>query len=276
MTQTKAKSWVEPGSGAGKLLYVTNFGAGTVSIYKYPSLQYAGLLRGFQQPTFDCIDKQQDVWVVDYEAGAAYEYAHGGVDRIGAITGLSEPYACAVNRKNGDLAIAVNIPPSQPLGEVAIYHPGSGSPTTYSDSNFGLMSGLAYDDAGNLWVDGFSSSDAFRYAELPAGASSFTDITLNTIPDWPGAVVWDGKYVDIADETNTIYQTQGSTVVNTLSLNFSYTALRGFYVLPSGKKVIGADSYGNLVGVFGYPGGGKMKKSTSYGVNTPWDVVLSK
>lgn len=276
LAQSHTKSWIEPDSAGGKLLYVTNFGAGTVSIFTYPGLQYVGLLRGFEQPTFDCVDKKQDVWIVDYVAGAAYEYAHGGVDQIGAITGLSEPYACAINQKTGDLAIAVNVPPSQPLGEVVIYHQGSGTPTTYSDSNFALMSGLAYDNAGNLWVDGYSQSDAFRYAELPSGASSFTDVTLSVTPDAPGAVVWDGKYVDVGDYESTIYQTQGSTVVNTITLDFSYSALRGFYVLPSGKKLIAADSYGNLVGVFRYPTGGKVKKSTTYDLNTPWDVVLSK
>lgn len=269
-----SKSWIDPAGRTQKLLYVADSGSGTVEVYTYPNLSHAGELTGFEQPLFDCVDKAQNVWIIDYEAGTASEYAHGGTTMIGQITGLSEPYACSVNRKNGDLAIAVNVPPSVSLGEVAVYHNASGSPTIYSDSNFALISGLAYDGAGNLWVDGLSPSDAFRYAELPFGASSLTDVTLSTTPSTSGAVVWDGHYIDVGDYTNTIYQTQGATVVNTLSLNLSNDTLRGYFV--SGKKVIATDAYANFVGAFRYPGGGAPKKSISSGLNTPWDVVLSK
>jgi hypothetical protein len=271
------QSWMNPARRAQDLLYITDSGSATVKIYTYPGLSYAGELTGFMQPLFDCADDSGNVWISDYgPSGALYEYAHGGTTPINQITHLSYPYACAVNRQNGDLAVAVNIETgSTNLGEIAVYHNGTGRPTIHSDHNFTLNSGLAYDNSGNLFVDGYATGDVFHYAELPAGSSSFTDITLSTTPDAPGAVVWDGQYIDVADDSNSIYQTQGPMVIKTISLKLSQDTLRGYFV-PSAKKLIATDAYANVVGVSGYPHGGFAKKSITSGLNTPWDVVVSK
>ncbi|HYL27933.1 MAG TPA: hypothetical protein VEW74_08865 [Candidatus Nitrosotalea sp.] len=269
-------SWMKPGSGKQKLLYVTNSGNGTVTIYTYPALAYAGELTGFSDPLFECVDKSAHVWIVDYGSGTLSEYAHGGTTPLKQITGLSLPYACAVDTNTGDLAVAFNLESSsQHLGEVAVYHQASGDPSIYSDSNFGIITGLAYDGSGNIFVDGLTSGDAFHFAELPAGNREFTDITLSQAPSSNGAVVWDGHYVDVGDYSNTIYQTQGSTVVKTIDLNLAYPALRGFHFL-SPTKLIVANSYGQNVDLFRYPAGGKVRKNVSQNLSTPWDVVLSK
>ena len=275
--QRTANSWMNAARRAQELLYITDSGSATVKVYTYPGLSYTGELTGFMQPLFDCADNSGNVWISDYgPIGALYEYAHGGTTPINEFTHLSYPYACAVNRQNGDLAVAVNIETgSTHLGEVAIYHNGAGRPSIHSDHNFTLNSGLAYDNSGNLFVDGFAGADVFHYAELPAGSSTFTDITLSTTPDAPGAVVWDGQHIDVADDSNLIYQTQGSMVVKTIKLKLSQDTLRGFFV-PSAEKLITTDAYANIVGVSGYPHGGLAKKSIASGLNTPWDVVVSK
>jgi hypothetical protein len=272
-----AHSWMNPAGRTQQLLYIADSGSATVKVYTYPGLSYTGELAGFVQPLFDCVDNSGNVWISDYgSSGALYEYAHGGTTPINELTGLSYPYACAVNRQNGDLAVAINVETeSTNLGEVAVYHNGSGRPSIHIDHNFTLNSGLAYDNSGNLFVDGFAAGDAFHYAELPTGSSTFTDITLSTTPSSPGAVVWDGQYIDIGDDSNTIYQTQGSTIVHSISLKLSKDTLRGFFV-PSAKKLIAPDAYANVVGVFRYPRGGSEKKSIASGLNTPWDVVVSR
>jgi hypothetical protein len=272
-----ARSWMKPTGSAQKLLYIADSGSATVKVYTYPGLSYTGELAGFVQPLFDCADKSGNVWVSDYgSSGALYEYAHGGTTPINELTGLSYPYACAVNPKNGDLAVAINIETSSiHLGEVAVYHHGSGRPSIHADENFTLNSGLAYDKSGNLFVDGFAAGDAFHYAELPSGSSTFTDITLSTTPSSPGTVAWDGQYIDIGDLSNNIYQTQGATVVNTIKLKLSQDTLRGFFV-PSTKQIVATDAYANVVSVFHYPQGGSAKKRIKTGLNTPWDVVVSK
>jgi hypothetical protein len=63
--------------------------------------------------------------------------------------------------------------------------------------------------------------------------------------------------------------------VHSISLKLSKDTLRGFFV-PSAKKLIAPDAYANVVGVFRYPRGGSEKKSIASGLNTPWDVVVSR
>jgi hypothetical protein len=276
-----SKSWLRPGSTSQKLLYVADSDSATVRVYSYPTRVYEGDLTGFVKPLFDCADKAGNVWIVDYNDGASgdgqmVEYAHGRTYPMQYLSGLSRPYECSVNRKNGDLAVAENPASGSALvGSVAVYHHETGAPTVYSDSNFGLIDGVTYDSHGNLFVDGYTPSDAFHYAELPAGSSTFSEITLSESPSAPGMVFWDGQYVDVGDDSGTIFQTQGSTVVNTISLNLHADTLRGFFVLPSRKRLIATDAYANTVGVFDYPAGGSAIKKISSGLNTPWCVVIS-
>ncbi len=269
------RSWMKP-SGGSKLLYIADSGSGTVKVYTYPGLAYDGELTGFSEPLFDCADKAGNVWIVDYVAGQAEEFAHGGTSPIRTLSGLSNPYECSVNRKNGDFAVAENLESSSVhLGEVAVFHQPSGPPSVYSDSNFGLIDGVTYDDSGNLFVDGYTPGDAFHYAKLPAGSSTFHEITLSQTPSAPGKVLWDGQYVDIADYGDTIYQTQGANVVDTIHVNLKNATLRGFCVDASRQRIVATDAYANQVGVFNYPAGGAALKKIKSGLNTPWDVVLS-
>jgi hypothetical protein len=268
-------SWIKPGNASKKLLYVVDRGAASVEIYTYPKLVHVGELTGFNTPLFDCADQAGNVWVVDYGTATVYEYAHGGTTPINVLSNVYNPYECDVNNKTGDLAVATNIVSSSlDLGEVAIYHNASGSPTVYSDRNFMLIDGLAYDNAGNLFVDGYGGSDHFHYAELPSGSSDFTEITLSESPASPGAVRWDGHYVVIGDYANTLYQTHGATVVSTITLNLPSSELRGFLIVH--KKVVVADAYYSpSIDIFAYPAGGSPKKQIASGLTSPWDVALS-
>jgi hypothetical protein len=41
-------------------------------------LRLVGTLTGFTNPQGDCVDKSNNVWIVDTEASQLIEYAHGG------------------------------------------------------------------------------------------------------------------------------------------------------------------------------------------------------
>ena len=66
---------------------------------------------------------------------------------------------------------------------------------TYSDPTISEMLLCGYDDKGNLFVNGFTSSSTPAIAELPHGAKKFTDLTLNQNIASPGGIQWDGKYM---------------------------------------------------------------------------------
>ena len=145
------------------------------------------------------------------------------------VLAAADPIACAANLRNGDLAVS-----NLSAGQIEIFHNAAGSGTVVADSNFARTTFLGYDKAGNLFVDGYDSSGKFHYAELPIGGSSFTDITLSQTPAGAGNVQWDGTYMVIGDTGNTVYQTQGSTVVNTMTLQSS--CVEQFYIFGGTSK----------------------------------------
>ncbi|MGA8534915.1 MAG: hypothetical protein WB615_12480 [Candidatus Tumulicola sp.] len=268
------KSWMNPAAISQKLLYVSDPSTGDVEVYSYPAMTLAGVLTGFNGPLGECTDRAGNIWITT-EGGPSgdtvYEYAHGGTSPVNLLTFTSAfiPFSCAINPKTGDLAISS-------FGtevSVAIFHNAQGTPTMYSDANFFNTNFLGYDPSGNLYVDGTNSSDGFVYAELPAGSSTFVDITLNTTPAQPGNVQWDGKYIAIGDQGSTIYQTQGATVVSTTTLPTA--CLQQFYIFPQKKKVVAPDRCNVSADVYHYPAGGAPVKTVTGGLQQPFGAVLS-
>ena len=86
----------------------------------------------------------------------------------------------------------------------------------------------AYDNKGNLFVDGFSypgASGDFLFAELPKKGAKLKMITLNPTVFNAGGVQWDGKYVVVGDLSHPMlyrYTIKGSqgTLTGTTSLQF--------------------------------------------------------
>lgn len=270
------KSWMMPVPTSSSLLYVTDTFAKAVDVYTYPGLKVAGQLTGFAWPEGECADKAGNVYIADV-GGAVYEYPHGSINRINTITSdMYQPAGCTINPKNGDLAVANgNV-------EVIVFSGGpSGFPTAYRDFNFSQTNALAYDNQGNLFVDGYDQSKLFHYAELPKGAEAFTDITLNGFNSANGAggVQWDGAYITVGDAGQYIYRTQGANVVGATLLSGA-SCVFAYYVKPSklpGTHVIAPDQCGtNLVGVYPYAAGGSPTKSITSGLVTPYGAVLSR
>jgi hypothetical protein len=179
-----------------------------------------------------------------------------------------DPVGCAIDRKTGDLAVANG------TDEVLVFHNATGAPTEFADGNFSVTEFLSYDSQGNLFVDGADNTNLFHYAELPAGNSTFTDITLSNIPSGIGNVQWDGTYVDVGDAGSNIYRTQGSNVVSTVTL--STTCLAQFYIVPSDKKVIAPDPCSPDADVYAYPAGGSPVKTVTGDLQHPVGAVLSR
>lgn len=191
------KSWMSP-TTSEKLLYVADAATASVYIYTYPGLTFAGQLTGFGAPSGECTDKAGNIWIVDEGHAAVYEYAHGGTSPINTLTsGIVNPVGCAISRKTGDLAVGNG------TDKVLVFHNAAGAPTPFADANFSVTSFLGYDNEGNLFVDGYDNTNGFHYAELPASSSTFTDITLSTVPSGVGNVQWDGTYMDVGDASST-------------------------------------------------------------------------
>ena len=65
-----------------------------------------GTLYGFRDPTGLCVDRANDVYVMDFDEQVAIEFAHGATTPIKILHDtVGYPYGCAVDSKTGDVAV---------------------------------------------------------------------------------------------------------------------------------------------------------------------------
>jgi hypothetical protein len=282
---------MSPAAKPENLLYVSNNVGGTVDVYAWGHNEQVGVLTGFTNPAGVCVDKEGDVFITDVGVSQIVEYAHGGGTPIATLNDPGYyPGDCSVDRTTGNLAVANGISISGEAGNVAIYQNASGSPTLMTAPNFYAYQRCGYDDSGNLYVGGDTSSANALFAELRQGSSAFADISLNQTIDSIDGVKWDGEYLDVGDEaTDSVYQfaVSGSagTLQGTIPLNGATGLVSSFWIPkfgngrfdPQGKHIV-ASSYGYSNGAvedWAYPGGGTPTKMIDDG-DSPVGVTVSE
>jgi hypothetical protein len=269
--------------GAGALLYVTlaSDGGGTVDTFAYGSTKLLGSLTGFALPQSLCTDRAQNVYVVDRERYQITEYAHGGSNPLKILVDPSgSPLGCSVDPTTGNLAVS-SFEGSGGTGGILIYKNARGVPTAYVDPALYYYWFPAYDDLGNLFVDGeVHAVNAVGVAELPKGRTKFVNLTLDRTIGYPGGVQWDGTNLAVGDQTqDAIYQfaIAGSkaTLVGTTDLEQARDVFQ-FWISRKAdrqhRRVIGADNgdgHGNFSAVryWNYPAGGVPIESIH---DVPW------
>ncbi|HEV3091717.1 MAG TPA: hypothetical protein VGX91_09820 [Candidatus Cybelea sp.] len=206
-----------PGPGAGQqvqtdtgtLMYMTDSTTEEVHVYTYPG----GVLQQSLQDDFkslgsECVDAKGDVFVTDQSGTDIVEYAHGGSLPISTLQDPDNyPFACAVDPTSGNLAVAnAGYYGGSGGGDIVLYaHARGGIKETYTDKQINRMSFCAYDNRGNLFVDGEygNSSGSPLFAELLHGTKTFVTLKLDHQFSTPGPMQWDGTYLDIADQRDT-------------------------------------------------------------------------
>lgn len=265
------------------LIYVADNSAATVYVYTYPQLAPTQTLTGFGVPTGLCSDKKGDVFVADYLNADVVEYAHGGSSPIATISDRNHsPAGCAVNAKNGDLAVSslhnTTTTGAHGPATVSIYKPKYSSSMLYSDTGASAFWYCAYDPHGNLFVDGYNKSgNKTILAELPAGGkSSFTNLTLKTTVFGPGGLQWNGKYLAMSDQNSSIYQLAISGGNATVHGTTTLSGGSGVYEFQiSGADVAATISQSGSFGIWKYPAGGDPLNTVS-GLITPLGLTISK
>ncbi len=194
-------SWISPDAAAQNLLYVSSHS--WVSVYTYPAGKMVGKLKGFYLPSGQCVDTSGNVFITDFGKSRVYMYAHGGSKLLRTLY-VPNANSCSIDPTTGNLAVA-----SYGGVGVWIFRNAKGTPIKYRDPNFEYYYGCAYDNKGDLFVDGQSRQGTgyTLFAGLPKGASGLKTVKLNQYIGWPSAVQWDGKYIAVGDQTTpTIYQ----------------------------------------------------------------------
>jgi hypothetical protein len=191
-----AKSWMlsQKKDAKAALIYAGDEETNDVYVYDYSSGKPVGTLTGFDEPYGMCVDAKADVYITNYGAGNAVEYAHGGSKVINTFDSGGTPIGCAVDSK-GDVAVTSFDP-----GEATVFAAGDPSKATTYTSSCTYLWSMGYDDKGNLVGVGETSSGGRCYAGLASGSKSMEALSFNGTIDFPGGSMWDGKYIALGDQ----------------------------------------------------------------------------
>jgi DNA-binding beta-propeller fold protein YncE len=274
-------SWMLPEAQGDDLLYVGG-NDDAVTVYSFRTGKLVGIIENsdFLLPSGECVDPAGDVFITDLGRGKIFEYKHAGTKPIETLQAATDgPAGCAVDPETGNLAVTT-LGDGDEGGNVAIYAHAKGEPTTYSDPDILQYYLCAYDDKGNLYVDGQHAlgSNEFRFAELRKGSSAFTNITLNRTIGWPGGVLWDGKYVVIGDQDAAdVYEFaimgKRGTLKATTPINGA-NDVHEFWIADS--ILAGGDHLTNEAQYWRYPTGGSSIKTIKKDVGGPDGLTISR
>lgn len=277
----RGRSWMSAAAKKESLIYISSVLTNDVYAYSYKTHQLDGTLTGFSTPYGLCVDKKDDVWIVNDGASQIVEYVHGGTSPMATLSDPGEyPEGCSVDPTTGNLAVT-NFYSSSGAGSVSIYAGAQGSPQNYSDPSFQEYRFCGYDSHGNLFLDGVTPGSAFAFAELPKGSNTFNDITLSHSVEWPGGVQWDGKYIAVGDtDAAVIYRaTSSGTVIGTVTLSGG-NYVNQFWLSGSarGKKAkhdtaVAPSQDGSSTGIYKYPAGGAPVATIT--VEEPFGAAVS-
>ncbi len=261
------------------LFYASSDGDGPMSVYRFPGSRFVGVLSGPSGPRGLCADRAGDIFVpFIYIPGGVYEYAHGGGTPIAELGLLySWPNGCSISPKTGALAVVAG--PTLERAAVAVYRQSSKRgwrlAKGYSIPSMASSDFCGYDDKGNLFVDGETSSGAFALAELPKGGAAFITISVTQGLNAPGQVQWDGKYLAIGDtgvSPSIVYQFDisgsnankvGATTLNSSTKVEQFWIQGGKVVAPDVKASCGQSEQGCIF-LYNYPGGGAPTKTIEF------------
>lgn len=271
-------------STAGDLLYVANRQASYgVSVLKFPqgtlvaTIKQIGAVRGV------CSDASGNVWMTAFVKGTRrpfylYKFRHGGTKPVEVRNTHRYGYGCAVDPTTGDLAVISYGGSSD--GVVDVWRGArQGRPAVYY---IGIPpAGCAYDDHGDLFVDGIGGTGA-ALTELVKGGKNFSFITLGKNASWTVAnVQWDGTYVALSASTisgsASIYRVRISGERGRIvgMVHLAHLASYPHFVIANGEIV--ATQSGSVIrraGVYNYPAGGKALDVFS-GFHDPAGMTIS-
>ncbi len=297
---THGRSWMaREAKKLDKLVYVSEWPHGPVSVYDYRTMHIVGKLEGFNEPTGQCVDAAGDVWISQADGQSVTEYAHGGSRPIKTLSTSGRAFGCSVS-PNGDLAVA-NFDVGSAPGSIQVFKKASGPPEQYSCSGYGYYYSPGYDGKGNLYVEVLANLQGFNFGvcRLPSGGNALEPVKINVTIKSAGSVMWDGRYITLAElnyhgsYTTAIYRAKESssgnlTVVGTTVLVDSFGRPAGGqqpFILGKRNTPDNAQQSGVVVGqsdslltYWRYPRGAKPTKTFPSGflqVDDPFGESVS-
>jgi hypothetical protein len=266
---------------SGDLLYVSNPGNNTVTVYAYRSRKLVGTLKGFSDPSGLCSDAAGNVWITNQGEYDIIEYAHGGTEPINTLDDSGEqPSGCSVDKTTGNLAVL-------DAEDVAVFAGASGSPTRYDGGGVYGDDALDYNAHGDLLIDGgsYDSSKVIAFTQLLPGATQLKQVVLSRTIQWapPTFVQWDGLFWVVGADTLDWFKVSGNkgklegytdlTPASSIA-QFSIASVGGSGA--RGNQLVATEDDPYEVEFFEYPAGGKAFAAIIDGLSDPYGITVSK
>ncbi len=260
---------------ASALLYVSDPEGNDIATYTFPDGKPVATIP-FDQPAGMCVSKSGNVFIGDPTDSQVRVFAHGATKPLRSLNDPGyNPLSCAIDQKSGNLAVTSFLG-SKGHGSLAIYSHAVGAPKVYSDANIPHMFYAGYDGAGNLFVDGTTSSRKVVVAELAKGSTHIVAIPLNQTIATAGGVAWDGTYLDVADVSASViyrFKIAGGKGTKAGSIPLKDSAYVDEFSIQ-GPQVVVPDYINGKVRYYKFPGGGTPVKTID-GLTSPLATVVS-
>jgi DNA-binding beta-propeller fold protein YncE len=285
-----AAKTVQAQRGAGALLYVTEASLGDVLIYKYAGggdgIARIGKLTGFAYPSAPCTDRAGNVYIPDQEEARITEFAHGASSSQRTFADPKAfPSACAVDPVSGRLAV-VNFKTYGGNANVVVFDKQTGRVARYADPDLTTGASVAYDSAGNLFVNGLDAHSKYRLYELAATGSQLVALQIQGATlHIPGRLQWTGSELLAGDQSYRGHMSSGAyrlsvhgtkAVVDAAIAFEGSRDVAGFCKRGTGNeaKIVAPDMAQNALLIYSFPGG-KLERRID-GPFTPAGAVISQ
>jgi hypothetical protein len=300
-------TWISPDARKERqLLFVSDNPSASVAMFSLPKLDLVGTITGFDEPQGLCADGSGNIWVADTAATRVYEYSRSGVLLNTIWDYYGYPASCAINPRNGELAVLdifENVAPGKRPSTISggwapieVYACPSCSPVVKDVPGMFYVYFGAYDNNGDLYVDGLDQPRTFQIGVVPRGEDVGHELKLSGGKiNFPGMVQWygSGNYFAVGDQK---CNGENGACVNWVSVSGAHAKIIGQTNLenaqgvpvcdmvqgvldPRGEKTLLGGDYGGCgsasVNRWRYPAGGLPIDSNESAVQGPIGSAIS-
>jgi hypothetical protein len=213
----------------GASIIVSDASDNVVDIFNAAGKQTAQLT-GFSLPQGLALDTAGNLYVADTNNSRIQVYAAGFKGPPTTINDPGEAPASVTIDSKGNLGVANILTTGSGPGSVSFFNKGGTLLTTLSNPNFAKVLFDAFDDKGNLYIDGTNASGAFVAGEVVGGVSgkAITILATGNSVGYPGGIaISSTDKIALDDQQNVTIFTYNAPVKGSLGMPIATTPLTG-------------------------------------------------